>query len=244
MGIKVFNSLPSEIKNLNHDTQQFKSFKICVVWINSIRWKSILITIKSLLGIIIIIIHILLVSMLDIHYSACGEMDTITSVISSYQRRLVDNPSIPYTYGRAVLGKDGVANKMFLTFLCSNREVGVQLFKDVKFLRSKVVCETCNCDMSWCTYSYSKSGFSWRCRRKTSASVSTISTSTRHCLWFQQSNLTLMEVMLLTHGMVRRVPARIKQLEDNFGAVPSLTGQFCRGNVGPSQGLLWEDRRS
>jgi hypothetical protein len=78
-------------------------------------------------------------------------MDTITSVISSYQQRLIDNPNIPYTYGRAVLGKNGVANKMFLSFLCSNREVGVQFLKDVGFLLSKVVCNTCNCDMAWCT---------------------------------------------------------------------------------------------
>ena len=75
----------------------------------------------------------------------------VTSVIELYQRRLNSKPYVPSaTFGSATLGANGVANKLFLTFLFSNSEVGVQFLKDVGLIRSSVVCCKCRFQMSWC----------------------------------------------------------------------------------------------
>jgi hypothetical protein len=48
-------------------------------------------------------------------------VDEIKSVISTYQRLLMEMPYVPKTsYGYASLGDDGEANKLFLTILFSN----------------------------------------------------------------------------------------------------------------------------
>src|SRR5215470_9909810 len=120
----------------------------------------------------------------------------VTSTISAYQRRLSQTGYVPpSSYGRATLGADGVANTLFLAFVFSNNDVGVQFLKDVGLLRSAMVCHKCGSQMSWCVDTNRKDGFRWRCRRKVSASVCSASTSIRHGSWFQQSNLNFMEVM-------------------------------------------------
>jgi len=46
----------------------------------------------------------------------------IISVNDTYQRRLLDMPHVLGTsYAQAALGQDGVANKMFLTFLFGDK---------------------------------------------------------------------------------------------------------------------------
>jgi len=66
-------------------------------------------------------------------------VDEIKSVISTYQRRLMEMPYVPKTsYGCASLGDDDEANKLFLTLLVSDTDLGIQFLKDVGFFRSKV----------------------------------------------------------------------------------------------------------
>ena len=77
--------------------------------------------------------------MMDIH---------VTPVIETYQRCLNSKPHFPSTtFGRATLGASGVTNKLFLAFLFSNPDVGVQFLKDVGLIRSSMVC--CEC---WSAY--------------------------------------------------------------------------------------------
>jgi hypothetical protein len=60
-------------------------------------------------------------------------------------------PYVPDTsYGHASLGDDGEANKLFLTILFSNTDLGIQFLKYVGLLRSKVPCKTCGRDVTWC----------------------------------------------------------------------------------------------
>jgi hypothetical protein len=87
-------------------------------------------------------------------------VDEIKSVISTYQQRLMEMPYVPQkSYGRASLGDDGEVNKLFLTFIFSNADLGIQFMKDVGLLRSKVPCDTCGRDMTWCAEPKPKDGF-------------------------------------------------------------------------------------
>jgi hypothetical protein len=96
--------------------------------------------------------------------------EEIKAVISTYHRRLMEMPYVPkISYGRTSLGDDSEANKLFLTFLFSDMDVGIQFLKDMKLFRSKVRCNTCSRDMA-CTRPYRepkpKDVFRWQCRRR------------------------------------------------------------------------------
>ena len=126
-------------------------------------------------------------------------------------------PYVPKTsYGRALLGDDGEANKLFLTFLFSDTDLGIQFLKDVGLFRIKMPCNTCGRDMTWCAEPKTKDGFRLRCRRR-AAVVCSETKSIRHGPWLQQSKLTLQEVMYLTYDIVHRVPARIIHKQHRFG---------------------------
>ena len=87
-------------------------------------------------------------------------VDEIKSAISPYQRRKMNMPYVPKTsYGPALLGDDGEANKLFLKLLFSDTDLGIQFLKDMGLLRSKVSCNTCGSDMTWYVEPKPKDGF-------------------------------------------------------------------------------------
>ena len=111
-------------------------------------------------------------------------VDQIKSVISTYQRLLMERRYVPKTfYGRALLGDDGEVNKLFLTFLFSDTDLGIQFLKDVGLFRSKVPCNTCGRDLTWCAEPKPKDGFRWQCRKR-GAVVCSETKSIRHVSWF------------------------------------------------------------
>jgi len=63
----------------------------------------------------------------------------VTSVIETHQRLLNSRPCVPSTtFGRPTLGANGVANKLFLAFLFSKPDVGVQFLQDMGLIRSSI----------------------------------------------------------------------------------------------------------
>ena len=139
-------------------------------------------------------------------------------------------PIVPATsYGRLSNGCDGVATKFFLTFLFSDKALSLQFLKDVGLLRTKMTCNTCGRDMVWYADPNRNDGYRWRCRRRTSVSQCSVSMSIRQGSWFQQSNLTLMEVMFLTYDIVRRVPAHAIQREHHYSSTTVAGwGRYCK----------------
>ena len=67
------------------------------------------------------------------------------------------------SFGSASLGNDGDANKLFVTYLFIDKYLGIQFLNDVGLL-SKVTCNTCSCDMTWCVEPKLNDGFRWRFR--------------------------------------------------------------------------------
>jgi len=63
------------------------------------------------------------------------------------------------SYRHTVLGISGCVNMVFLTFLFSDNDLGTQFLKDVGLIRSKVPCNTCSCDMTWCADPTTTYGF-------------------------------------------------------------------------------------
>jgi hypothetical protein len=53
------------------------------------------------------------------------------------------------SFGRAVLGHDGTANKLFLTYLFIYMDVGIQFLMYTGLIRIQMGCNTCGRDMTW-----------------------------------------------------------------------------------------------
>jgi hypothetical protein len=62
-------------------------------------------------------------------------------------------------FGRAILGASGVANKMFIAFLFTDTDVGIQFLKDVGFIPRSIVSCRCDSQMSWCVDTGVKNGY-------------------------------------------------------------------------------------
>ena len=85
---------------------------------------------------------------------------SVTSVVETYERRQNSKPYVcSTTFGRATLRATGVPNKLFLAFLFSDPDVGVQFLKDVGLIRSSMVCCKCGTQMSWCVITNRKDGY-------------------------------------------------------------------------------------
>jgi len=80
-----------------------------------------------------------------------ADMDNrVTSVIRLYQQSINSKPYIPSTtFGRATLGADGVASKLFIAFLFSDPDVGIEFLKDVELIQSRMMC--CKCGGGYCS---------------------------------------------------------------------------------------------
>jgi hypothetical protein len=84
----------------------------------------------------------------------------VTSEIQIYERRLNSKLYVcSTTLGREMLGAVCVPNKLFLTFLFSNPDVGVQFLKDVGLIRRSMVSCKCRSQMSWCVDTNRKDGY-------------------------------------------------------------------------------------
>jgi hypothetical protein len=131
-------------------------------------------------------------------------VDALKNVISDYQKRLLDKPFAPSSsFGRAVFGDDGCANKLFLTYLFFELHVGIQFLKDTGLIRTQMTCNTCGRDMVWTPHKQRIDRFIWACRRR-AATVCNHLKCIKHGSWFQHYHLTFQEVLFLTYDIVRR----------------------------------------
>jgi len=109
------------------------------------------------------------------------------------------------------------------------RRAPFSFWKAIGLLRRTMPCNTCGRDVTYCADFSVPEGFRWRChtrvggvRRRQSASITFGS-------WFQQSKLTLQEIMLLTYDIVRREKVSWIQSEYCLSAhTVADWGMFCR----------------
>jgi len=154
----------------------------------------------------------------------------IMQAVADYEDRLRNMQSLPrFSYGRGMVRKDGASNRIFLTYLFGHQQLAIQFLKDVGLIRGQVQCNICDRDMTWSVDPDRPEGFRWRCRKRVAGARCRGTASIRHGSWFQLSNLTLMEVMLLTYDILRRDPAH--QIENELCLSDHTVadwGMFCR----------------
>ena len=108
------------------------------------------------------------------------------------------------SYRHLMLREDGGPNRTFLTYLFSDHAMGIQFLKDEGLLWSKMQCNTCGRDVTWSAQPNIPEGLRWRCRRKVAGATCSESRSIKHGSWFQKSNLTSQEILLISYDIMRR----------------------------------------
>jgi hypothetical protein len=81
--------------------------------------------------------------------------------------------------------------------------------------------------MRWGARPGSGNGYGWIFRKATDSQRCHVFRSIRHSSWFTNSLLTLLQVMLLTYYIVRRVSARTVRIDLQDHTIADWT-QFCR----------------
>ena len=90
-------------------------------------------------------------------------------------------------------------------------------------------CNSCGRDMTWSVDTTVSDNFRWRCEKRVAGKKCHASASIRLGSWFQQSNLTLQEIMLLTYDIVRRDKSSTIGGEHSHGGHTIADwGMFCR----------------
>ena len=89
-------------------------------------------------------------------------------------------PYVPKrSYRHSAVGINGYVNKVFLMFLFSDKDLGIQFLKDMGLIRSKEPCSTCG-DMTWCADPTTTDGIKWQCRREVAEAKCSQSKAIRH----------------------------------------------------------------
>ena len=154
----------------------------------------------------------------------------ITSVFNEYEERVRRLQTVPrFSYGRRMLRSDGAPNRTFFISVFNDHAMAIESLKDIGLIRRTMQCSCCGRDMVWSQRSDSSDGFRWRCQRRVAGARCNRSTAIRHDSWFQRSNLTLQEIMLLTYDIVCREPATNIKNEYCFSShTVADWGMFCR----------------
>jgi hypothetical protein len=128
-----------------------------------------------------------------------------------------------------MLRADDAPKKIFLTYLFSDQALTIQFLKDVGLIRSKVPWNTCGRDMTWCTEPNLPEGFRWQCWKKIAGAKCRGTVSIKHGSWFQQSNLTFLEILLITYDSVRREPVTKSKMNCPWVSIQSQIGTCFSG---------------
>lgn len=115
------------------------------------------------------------------------------------------------------LGADGVVTKLLLGYLSHDKEKAYAVPQGHQVHSHVYDVQKCWLSTQWRAEPQLKEGCKWYCHRELSGSLCSSSTMIRHGSWFQHSNLTLLEVLLLTYNFMWCIPARIIHLEHHFG---------------------------
>jgi hypothetical protein len=132
----------------------------------------------------------------------------ILEVVTQYEERMRTMQKVAmFSHGRRMLRADGGPNKSFFFNVFNDHAMAIEFLKDIGLLRRTMQCDNCRRDMTWSERPALHDGFRWRCQRRVAGASCNRSTSIRHESWFQQSNLTLLQILLLTYDIVCRDPA-------------------------------------
>jgi hypothetical protein len=145
--------------------------------------------------------------------------ESLCSIVQIYKESIRSNPNVPrFSYGRRMLRDGGGPIRLFFTYLFINPPLVYEFLKEVGFIRSRMACKTCGEDMTWSVRSQQSDGFQWRCQRRGAGKrcnkVASIRTGSR----FQRSNLSFLEILLISHDFVCRGKAHQIGIEYSLGS--------------------------
>jgi transposase-like protein len=153
----------------------------------------------------------------------------LTRVIHDYEERVRSKQVVPlFSHDRHMQRSDGGPKRAFFG-LFGDHAMAIDFLKDIGLIRRTMQCNSCHRDMTWSERTGINDKFKWRCQRRGAGARCNIYTSIRHGSWFQQSNPTLFEILILTYDIVCRDSASNTHNEYCFSShTVADWGMFCR----------------
>jgi hypothetical protein len=155
---------------------------------------------------------------------------SFSTVVKSYQEEMQNLPFIlKGSFGRSVVGTNGLPTEMSFVFLFSDHEKGVKFLQDCGLLKRELLCPMCSSNMRLLRSESVIDKYRWRCGQGKRGKWCNTTWSLRHSLWFTNSKLTLLEIMLLTYDIMLKVPSQAIQQEYQIDQRSACDWfQFCR----------------
>jgi len=95
--------------------------------------------------------------------------------------------------------------------------------------KSEMFCPTCGRNMRPWKSDSVKDKLRWRCGKWKRGQRCNATRSLRHSSWFTKSNLTLLEIMLLTYDIMQKMPSQAIQVEHKIDQRNACDWfQFCK----------------
>jgi hypothetical protein len=158
---------------------------------------------------------------------------SISTVVKAYQDDMKNWPNIPKTsFRRSLVGDNGSPNQLFFGFLFSDSNRGLKFLQVCGLLKREMLCPNCGSNMSLWKCKRAIDKLRWGCGKGKQGQRCNGTQSLRHSSWFTDSKLKLLEIMLLTYGIMRKVPSETIQKEFQIAGHTACDWfRFCRDVV-------------
>jgi hypothetical protein len=162
------------------------------------------------------------------------------SIVRRYHQEIWHIQNCPWRLnGRTSFETDGILTKVFLAYLFTDCNMGLQFLKDIGLLCSAMKCLNCDSEMNWWSSGEQTNHYIRRCKKHNENTRCMYSRSIRYGSWFCRSNLTLLEVVFPTYDVIRKVTAYVTYLEYQLlHKTIADWNQFRREGVGLRRNLI------
>lgn len=145
-------------------------------------------------------------------------MSTVYSVVKKYQETLSVNLKFTFSCKRPTLGRVGEANRLFVFYLCSDKQLFLEFLKETGLIMKELRCEKCYSPMKFSKDNGLSDGYIWYCDKMFDKKRCSTKKSIRKGSWFFNSKLKLEEIFLLTYEIVRGTKTTDIESEYHFNS--------------------------
>lgn len=137
-------------------------------------------------------------------------MSTVRDVIKKYQEILSPSLEFSFSNNRPTLGKEGIANRLFVLKLGDDKTILVEFLQEAKLIQTEMTCEKHKESMEIVGRTFVSDGFVWLCRFPKCGVTRSLRTSS----WLGKTRLKFNEMLFLIYELVRGT--RTKDIESEY----------------------------
>lgn len=165
-------------------------------------------------------------------------MQPISAVVAHFQNEVMNLVNIQSTSPNKIyLGKLGEPSRAFFLYLFMDKSLALRFLRTSHLIKSEMQCYKCGQQMELTLCEHVNDGERWECTNSLNTVVGDKNIikqckgnrSIRHNSWFMYSNLTLLEILLITYEILHRTLPDDIEREYHISNDPQIDwSHFCR----------------